>query len=158
MQKKVFDPKSPGFIYSIISFILVLLAAAGVSFGQDTPTLAGEITTTLSTGGVWALGALLFSSFIVPVWNAFKSGATTLKGLWNALRSSWLTWIALANAFFSALAIYGFVLPEGTIEAGFEAVRTKDWMALFALLGQTVIPTIVRYFKQQKLNDPVLTM
>lgn len=159
MQKKIFDPKSPGFLYSIISFILVLFAASGVNFGKDTTALAGELTTTLNSGGVWALGVLIVSSFIVPIWNAFKSGATTLKGLLNSLSSSWLTWIALANAFFSGLAIYGFVLPDGVVEAGFAAVQAKDWTALIVLLGQSVVPSIVRWFKQRKaLSEPSLTM
>ena len=60
---------------------------------------------------------------------------------------STLTWIALGNALMATVALTGFMLPDGTVEAIVGAVQTKDWIALGTIVVQTIIPTIVRFIK-----------
>ncbi len=145
--KKQFDVTSPGFLYSLIVAVLTIFAISGIRFPTDAGTLAGEITTTLSSGGVFAIVGVLVSSVIFPVYNAIKSG---LKFNLATIFGSTLTWIALGNIALSLLALYGFVLPAGTLEQIIAAIQVKDWIALGSLLVTTIVPTLVRWIKSRR--------
>lgn len=146
MNQKFFDTKSPGFIYSIVVSLLTLFTASGVVFPKVPADLATEITTTISTGGVYALIGVIAASVIFPVYNAIKSGALSLKGLFSRN----LTWIALGNIAASIITLTGFVLPSGTVEQIVAAVSVKDWGGLISVIGLTVVNTLIRFLKQKE--------
>ncbi len=145
-QKKVFDAGSPGFIYTVIVSALTIFAAAGVTFPDSPADIAGEFTTLLSTGGFYAVLGVIATSIGFPLWNAYQKRQLTFNGIF----SSTLTWVALANIAFGALALTGFTLPDGTVEALVNAVAQKDWGAIISMLFTTIIPTVVRFIKDKK--------
>ena len=145
--KKVFDASSPGFLYSLIVAILTIFAVSGVHFPTTAETLAGEITTTLSTGGIFSIIGIIVSSVVFPIYNAVKSG---LKFNLKTIFGSTLTWIALGNIALSLLMLTGFALPDGTLEQIIGAVQSRDWIALGTLVVTTIIPTIVRWIKSKQ--------
>lgn len=147
MSKKVFDAGSPGFLYSIIVAVLTVFSVSGVHFPDTATALAGQITTTLSTGGIYSIIGILISSVIFPIYNAVKSG---LKFTVTGIFGSTLTWVALGNVVISILALTGIALPAGTVEQVVAAVQTKDWIALISLLVTSIIPTIIRWIKSKR--------
>lgn len=151
--KKVFDAGSPGFLYFLFVTPLTILALSGVHFPSSPEQLAGELTTTLSTSGFYAIIGVIIASVGFPIWNAVKSG---LKFSWRVIFGSTLTWIAIGNLILSALALTGLALPAGTVEQIAAAVQTKDWIALFSMLGTTVIPTIVRWIKSLRKPSEIV--
>lgn len=146
-NKKVFDAKSPGFLYAAIVAFLTIFAVSGVNFPTPAEILAGQITTTLSTGGLYAIIGVVISSVAFPIYNAVRSG---LKFSLQTIFQSTLTWIALGNIVLSLLAITGLVLPDGTVEQIVMAVQTKDWISLISLLATSIVPTIIRWIKDRK--------
>jgi hypothetical protein len=150
-SKQVFNASSPGFLYTIIVAVLTIFAVSGVHFPSGPEALSGDIVTTLSNSGIYAIIGIIISSVIFPIYNAIKSG---LKFSLTTIFGSTLTWIAIGNIVLSLLAIYGFVLPEGTVDQIIGAVQTKDWMALGTLFFGTIIPTIVRFIKDKKSKNP----
>lgn len=142
-----FDTTSPGFHYSVVVFVLTVLAAWGVDLPQDPAALGHDIVNTFSTGGIYALIGLLVSSLIFPVYNAIRSG---IKFSFKSIFSLNSTWIALLNAVASGLALTGFVLPEGTAEQLVYAASVKDWMALGSAFLLTVGNTLLRFIKENK--------
>jgi len=146
-SNKVFDAASPGFLYSIIAGVLTIFAVSGVHFPDSAQILAGQITTTLSTGGIYAIIGVIISSVAFPIYNAVKSG---LKFSLHTIFSSTLTWIALGNIVLSLLALTGLVLPAGTLEQIIGAVKAKDWIALGSLMVTSIIPTIIRWIKRRQ--------
>jgi membrane protease YdiL (CAAX protease family) len=147
--KVVFDASSPGFLYTVIVSILTIFAASGVTFPADPGSIAGEITTLLSTGGFFAIVGVVVASIGFPIWNAWKKGALTFGGLF----SSTLTWVAIGNILFSALALLGLSLPDGTVEQIVYGIAQKDWTALFSLLVTTIVPSIVRFIKERNQKN-----
>ena len=150
-KKQVFDASSPGFLYSIIVGVLTIFAVTGVQFPTPVEILAGDIETTLSTSGIYAIIGVVISSVIFPIYNAFKSG---LKFSINTVFSSTLTWIALGNIVLALLALTGFVLPDGTLEQIIGAAQTKDWISLGGLFFTTIVPTFVRWLKDRRAASP----
>lgn len=142
-----FDAKSPGFLYALIVSGLTVLAVSGVHFPSSAEQLAGEITTTLSTSGIYSIIGVVVASVIFPIYNAVKFG---LKFTLHTIFSSTLTWISLGNIVLSLLALTGLMLPDGTVEQIIGAVQMKDWTALISLLFTSIIPTIVRWIKDKK--------
>lgn len=144
---KVFNAASPGFLYSLIVAALTILAVSGIHFPSSAEVLAGQITTTLSTGGVFAIAGILISSIIFPIYNAVKSG---LKFNLSTIFGSTLTWVAIGNMIVSLLLLTGLVLPEGTVEQIVGFVQAKDWIGLGTLLLTSIVPTVVRWIKQRQ--------
>lgn len=144
--KPVFDAGSPGFLYTIIVSLLTIIAAAGVSFPESPADIAGDFTTLLSTSGFYAILGVIASSVAFPIWNAYKKGSIEFKGIF----SSTLTWVAIGNIVFASIALTGFTLPDGTVEALVNAVAAKDWGAIISMLFTTIVPTIVRFLKDKK--------
>lgn len=126
---------------------LTIFAVSGVHFPTPAEILAGQITTTLSTGGLYAIIGVVISSVAFPIYNAVRSG---LKFSLQTIFQSTLTWIALGNIVLSLLAITGLVLPDGTVEQVIAAVQTKDWISLISLLATSIVPTIIRWIKDRK--------
>ena len=150
-KKQIFDASSPGFLYTIIVAVLTIFAVTGVQFPTPVDVLAGDIETTLSTSGIYAIIGVVISSVIFPIYNAFKSG---LKFSINTVFSSTLTWVAIGNIILSLLALTGFVLPDGTLEQIIAAVSTKDWIALASMFFTTIVPTFVRWLKDRRAVVP----
>jgi len=144
---KNFNPASPGFLYTIIVGVLTIFAISGVHFPSPVDQLAGEITTSLSAGGIYAIIGVVIASVIFPIYNAIKSG---LKFSLQTIFSSTLTWIALGNIALSLLALTGFILPAGTVEQIVGAIQMKDWISLGSLMVTTIIPTFLRWLKDKK--------
>jgi len=144
---KLFDIKSPGFLYSVIASALTIFAATGVQFPGTPESVSGEIVTSLSTSGIYGMVLLLGTSVFFPVYNWFKSGG---KFSFKAIFSKVSTWISLGVSTASALALTGFVLPDGTVEQIAAAVVTKDWIGLGSILLLTVGNTLVRFLKDRR--------
>ena len=147
MAGKAFNASSPGFLYSIIVAILATFAATGIQFPASPDALAGTITTSLSSGGVYAIIGVLITSVIFPIYNHFSSKG---KFDFKAIFSKVSTWIAWGTAGLSAIALTGFVLPDGTLEQVIGAIQQKDWMSLISILALTVGNTLIRFLKDRQ--------
>ena len=143
-QTNKFNAGSPGFLYSVVVFILTALATIGVSFPQSPEIMGQDLITTLSTGGIVSVIGIIVASLVFPIWNAAKKGFT-----WKNLWSSSLTWVGIVGILFSALALTGFSLPDGTAEQLVTAVMSKDWTALSGLFGTVIVPTFIRWLKDR---------
>lgn len=148
-QKK-FDVTSPGFLYSAIVAVLTIFAVSGVQLPSDPATLGQDFVTTLSTGGVIALGGVILASLIFPIYNFVKGGG---KFTWAGIFGKTLTWVALGNAALSAIALSGWIIPPGTVEQVIAAVQTKDWMGLISVLALTVGTSFIRWIKEKKAQQ-----
>lgn len=144
-QKKIFDAGSPGFLYTLIVGALTIFAAAGVQFPDNPGDIAGEVTTLLSTGGFFAIIGVIVASVAFPIWNAAQKGNLSFGGIFR----NTLTWVSIGNILFAAIALTGFVLPDGTVEAIVGAIAAKDWTSLISLFVTTILPAIVRFVKER---------
>ena len=146
-SKQVFSTSSPGFIYSIASAILTILAIIGVSFADPIPVLSGQVETSIQGGGFFALVTLVIGSVLFPVWNLIqKKQKINLKTIFGSTANI----IALGQALLGIIALTGFVLPAGSLEQVVSAVKMKDWGALIGLLVTSIVPTIIRFIKSKK--------
>lgn len=144
-QKKLFDASSPGFLYSIITAFLAVFAASGLQVNPE--QVAGDIVSSLSNGGVYAIIGILISSVVFPIWNFFKAdGKITLKKVLGSV----LFWVSLGNSIFALVALTGFTIPEGTIEQIVGFVMAKDWGALLTIIFANIINPLIRFIKQPK--------
>ena len=87
----------------------------------------------------------MVASVIFPIYNAISAGTFSLKGIFS--RNT--TWIALGNLAIAAIALTGFVLPDGTTEQIVGAVSLKDWGSVISIIGLNVVNTLLRYIKDQ---------
>ena len=146
-SKQVFSTSSPGFIYSIASAILTILAIIGVSFADPIPVLSGQVETFIQGGSFFALVTLVIGSVLFPVWNLIqKKQKINLKTIFGSTANI----IALGQALLGIIALTGFVLPAGSLEQVVSAVKMKDWGALIGLLVTSIVPTIIRFIKSKK--------
>jgi hypothetical protein len=145
-QKAAFDASSPGFLYTVIVTALTLLALAGVQFPDNPADTAADLTNLLSTSGFWALIGVAASSILFPIYNAWKKGSLTFKGVFSNV----LTYVALGVLFFDGLALLGLNFPTGTAEQLVYAVFAKDWTSLISLLFTVILPTVVRFIKSKQ--------
>ena len=143
--QKFFDPKSPGFLYSVIAAALTIFAASGVTFPKAPGDLSTELVSSFSTGGVYALIGVIVASVIFPIYNAIQAKTFSFKGVFSRN----LTWIAIGNLIAAGIALTGFVLPSGTAEQIIGAVSMKDWGGLISILGLTVVNTLIRFLKEK---------
>lgn len=143
-QAVAFSTTSPGFIYSLLVGGLTIVALAGVNFSQAPAELAGEITSSISSGGYYSLIGILAASVIFPVWNAYKKGSLSFRGIFK----NTLTWIALGNIVFAGVALTGLTFPDGTVESIVGAVAAKDWTSLVSILVTVVFTTVARFIKK----------
>ena len=144
---KAFDASSPGFLYSAIVAFLTIFAVSGVSFPKEVSVLGLEITTSLSTGGIYAIIGVVITSVAFPIYNYFKGGGSFT---WLGVFGKTSTWIALGNAAVAALTTVGFILPDGTVEQIIGAVQAQNWMGLISVLALTIGNTFIRWIKEQK--------
>lgn len=142
---KFFNPGSTGFVYAVITTALSIFAASGVTFPKVPSELGTELVNSYSTGGVYALIGVMVASVIFPIYNAIQAKTFSLKGIFS--RNT--TWIALGNLAIAAIALTGFVLPNGTVEQVVGAVSLKDWGAVISIIGLNVVNTLLRYIKDQ---------
>lgn len=145
-KKAVFDASSPGFLYSVIVALLAIFAASGVHFPDTPAETATEITTLLSTSGFWALIGVAASSILFPIYNAWKKGDLSFRGIF----SNTLTWVAIGVLVFDALALFGLKFPDGTAEQLVYAIYAKDWSALISMFFTVILPVVVRFIKEQR--------
>lgn len=145
-QAKNFDASSSGFLYSLITAILTIFAVSGVSFPGSPADISGSIVTSLSGGGIYAIIGVIITSVAFPIYNFVKGGG---KFSVSAIFSKVSTWIALGTAALAAIALTGFVLPDGTLEQVIGAVQAKDWMSLISILALTVGNTLIRFLKDR---------
>jgi len=146
-SKQVFSTSSPGFIYSITSAILTILAIIGVSFADPIHVLSGQVETSIQGGSFFALVTLVVGSVLFPVWNLIqKKQKINLKTIFGSTANI----IALGQALLGIIALTGFVLPAGSLEQVVSAVKMKDWGALIGLLVTSIVPTIIRFIKSKK--------
>ena len=146
-SQKFFSASSPGFLYAAVVAVLTIFAAAGVELPKDPASLGTDLVTSLSTGGIFSLVGVIVSSLVFPIYNFVQSGK---KFSLPAIFSLNTTWIALGVAVLAAIALTGFVLPDGTVEQIVNAIATKDWMSLISILALTVGNTLIRWFKEKE--------
>lgn len=146
---KQFDTKSAPFYYSLLVFALAILAAAGVDFGATPDQIAGDFFTTLSGSGIIAALGILAASIGFPIWNVIQKGQ---KLNFKNLFASRFTWIAAVNVFVAAVALTGFVLPDGTAEQILKAIETKDLFSLLGFFMTSILPALIRFIKQKQLD------
>lgn len=146
-SQKFFSASSPGFLYAAVVAVLTIFAAAGVELPKDPASLGTDLVTSLSTGGIFSLAGVIVSSLVFPIYNFVQSGK---KFSLRAIFSLNTTWIALGVAVSAAIALTGFVLPDGTVEQIVNAIATKDWMSLISILALTVGNTLIRWFKEKE--------
>lgn len=144
-NQKFFDAGSSGFLYSVITTALTIFAASGVQFPKVPGELGTDLVTSFSTGGVYALIGVMVASVIFPIYNAIAAKTFSFAGVFSRN----LTWIAIGNLIAAAIALTGFVLPDGTAEQLVGAVSVKDWGGLISILGLTVVNTLIRYIKEK---------
>lgn len=149
MKKTVFNPASPGFLYTITVLVLTAFAAAGAEIPNPEQVAAG-ITTTLSDSGFFAVVGVLVSSVLFPIWNAWQKGVLNFRGI---LTSS-TTWGAAIVALFSVIALFGLHFPPGTAEQLAALLFAKDWGALASMVVTVIVPTIVRFVKAMNAPGP----
>lgn len=142
----VFNYKSPGFLYTVIVTALTLLALGGVQFPDNPADTATDLVNLLSTSGFWALIGVAASSIFFPIYNAWKKGNLSFRGIFTNV----LTYVALAVLAFDAMALFGLNFPAGTAENLVYAVFAKDWSSLISILVTVVLPTVVRFIKDKK--------
>ena len=145
-KQPAFNAASPGFLYSVIVAALATFAAFGIQFPATPDALAGSITTSLSSGGVYAIVGVLITSIAFPIYNFVQAKG---KFDFKAVFSKVSTWVAWGTAALSAVALTGFVLPDGTLEQVLVAIQAKDWMSLISILALTVGNTLIRYLKDR---------
>lgn len=143
--QKFFDTGSSGFVYSLITTALTIFAASGVTFPKGAAELGADLTTSLSTGGVYALIGVMVASVIFPIYNAIAAKTFSFAGVFSRN----LTWTAIGNLVAAAIALTGFVLPDGTAAEIVGAVSVKDWGGLISILGLTVVNTLLRFIKEK---------
>jgi hypothetical protein len=125
--------------------VLIVFAANGLNI--DPERVAGEITSSLTQGGVYAIIGVLISSVIFPIWNFFKAGGkVTLKVVFGSV----LFWVALANSALALIALTGFTIPEGTVEQVVGFVMAKDWGALITIIFTNVLNPLIRFIKEKR--------
>lgn len=124
---------------------MTVLALAGVQFPDNPADIAADLSNLLSTSGFWALIGVAVSSVAFPIYNAWKKGDLSFKGIF----SNTLTWVAIAVLVFDGVALIGLNFPAGTGEQIVYAVFAKDWSALVSILVTTVLPAIVRFIKEK---------
>jgi len=144
--EKKFDPKSAGFLHALITFILTVFATAGVAIQGTPENLSNTIVTSFQGGGIYAIIGVLVTSVAFPIYNFIKGGG---KFSISAIFSRVSTWVALGTAALAAIALTGFILPDGTLDQVISAVQAKDWMSLVSILALTVGNTLIRYLKDK---------
>ena len=137
-------------MYSVIVAALSIFAIAGVQFPNTPDEIGREITNLLSTSGFWALIGVAASSIFFPIYNAWKKGNLTFKGIF----SNTLTWVAIFVLFFDALALFGLNFPAGTAEQLAYAIYAKDWTSLISMFFTVILPVVVRFIKDKKAGSP----
>ena len=142
----VFNAASPGFLYTVIVTALTLLALAGVQFPDNPADTATDLVNLLSTSGFWALIGVAASSIFFPIYNAWKKGDLSFRGIFTNV----LTYVALSVLAFDAMALFGLNFLAGTAENLVYAVFAKDWSSLISILVTVVLPTVVRFIKDKK--------
>lgn len=145
-QKQVFNASSPGFVYTVLVSALTILALAGVQFPDNPADIALDLSNLLSTSGFWALIGVAVSSIAFPIYNAWKKGDLSFKGIF----SNTLTWVAIAVLVFDGLALFGLNFPAGTAEQLVYAVFAKDWSSLISIIVTVIFPAVVRFIKESK--------
>lgn len=144
---KKFDAKSPGFLYSVIVFILGAFAIGGIRFPDSPEEIANGIVTGLSASGVWSVIGIIVSSLLFPVINFVKQGG---KITWSRIVGSTLVWTAFFTALFAGVALTGFVVPDGTAEQIVASVQMKDWGALLNIVVFSFVIPLIRFFKDKR--------
>ena len=150
MQKKNFTASNLNFVARLAIFNLSVLAMIGVNFPDSPEAIAGQISTSLSSGGVTAVILIVAVSVIMPIYNLIrtKPKITLASVIGNP------NFAIYAGTFaFGMLILLGINIPEGTAEELVGAIYAKDWSALISIASANVLDPIVRYFLDKKNNQ-----
>ena len=145
--QKNFSATNLNFLARLLIFVLSIGASFGIQFPADPTTLGTDIATTLTTGGMYAVIAILAVSVIMPVVNFIRSKPGTR---WLEVLSSPNTWIYVANFLLGMLILNGVAIPDGTSEALVGAAFAKDWAALFTVAGANIIDPFIRWLRDKR--------
>lgn len=154
---KNFDAKNPNFAARLIIFALSVLALIGVRFPESADVIADNITNGLSTGGYFALIAVLGISVVMPIVNFIRSKPSlTFKSVALTLVGSPNFWIYLGNFIFGLVILLGVKIPGGTADEIVGAVYGKDWTGLLLIAVSNIFDPLIRYFRDRKNELPVV--
>lgn len=150
--QKAFDPKSPGFITTVLSAILAITASIGIDFGLPPDQLAGQIIDVFNSGGLYAVAGLLIVNVVGPIWNFIRKKQPVN---WKTILSSTTTIVSLGGVVVAALVyLWGINIPADTPKDILAAIAAKNWALLASYAVANIIIPIVRYFKD-KAKTPV---
>lgn len=150
MQKQVFDPRSVGFFQSILLAIFSITALFGIQYPATPDELTGEIITTVSTSGYYALVGILLTSIIAPVYNFIKKG---IKVTWANIFGSTVTWVSIGGIAIAGAALVGLQIDPDTPLAIVTAITGRDWGTLVSLLFTSVLLPVIRWIKQKQTDQ-----
>lgn len=151
MQKQIFDPRSVGFVQSILLAVFSITALLGIQYPTTPEQLTGDIINTVSTSGYYSLVGILLTSIIAPVYNFIKKG---VKITWSAIFGSTVTWVSLGGIVVSGAALVGLHIDPGTPAAIVTAIIGRDWGTLISLLVTAVVIPVIRFIKAKQQPDP----
>jgi len=142
-KAKKFSPNSSNLWVNVLTFVLGAFALGGVDWGMEPAELSGKIVTTLQGGSLWAVGAIVFSNMVVPVFHIIKSKP---QNFWSFLSSNnfWVQFTAFALGLGVMFGIGFDVDASGAIV---DAVAMKDWAALLGIIFPAVLNPLIRYLK-----------
>lgn len=143
---KFFSAANPNFWVRLVIFVLTILASLGVNFPSNPDVLGPDIVTTLSSGSIYAIIAVMGLSVLMPIINFFR--ASPRPNFWEFLGSP-NTWIYVATFIAGLLIMIGINIPEGTGAALVGAIYAKDWAALISIAATNILDPLIRWWKDK---------
>ena len=145
----VFDPKSPHLVLGLITLVLGVFAVLGVQFPQTPAEVAGQIVTTISQSGYYAVIGVLAISVLGPIIIFIqKGGFSGVKA--SDFFGSPAFWVYFVGFLAGIAVVVGIEIPADTPEKLVAFIFAKDWTALGSLLLINVVNPIIRYIRSKR--------
>lgn len=151
MQKN-FQASNPNFWARLVIFALSILGLIGVQFQTAPDVLGGQIVTTISTSGYYAVLGLIAVSVLMPIYNLVKQKP---KITFASVFGSPNFWIYLLTFLFGIGMIYGIEFPDGTAEEIVGAIFSKDWSHLVNIAFVNILDPLIRWFRDKRQTPEV---
>ena len=150
---QVFNWKSPHFTLGLITLVLGVFAVLGVNFPQAPSDVAGQIVTTISQSGYYAVLGVLAVSVLGPIILFVQKGG--FKNIKAAdFFGSPAFWVYLVGFLVSIAVIIGIDIPSDTAEQAVAFVFAKDWTALGTLILVNIVSPLIRFIRSQRAVEP----
>ena len=146
-QNSAFDPKSTGFIASILTAIFTITGLAGIEYPQAPNVISDDLINTFSTTGIYGILGILAVSVIAPIYNFLRK---KIPLTWGNVFSSTVTWVSLGGIVVSGLLFVKLEIPQTAPAEITAAVYAKNWTLLGSLLVGSVLIPFIRWLKSRK--------